>query len=211
MPAVAHQYAIRQRLAVDPPAAVCLDIRAAQVRPISWQAAAAIITCYEPMPAVAPLTFGLFLGPALAAAVAYGPDYAANLRASDASVIALLRGACAPWAPRNCASALIRRSMRLLPPEYKVVTAFSDRSLGERGVIYRAAGFICAGASRGGRRVLIHYQGKVLSERSARRKFGTSSATQLAALGLKVETVPRRLRYFAFRDASARRQEARAA
>ena len=50
---------------------------------------------------------------------------------------------------------MIRAAMKLLPPHYKVITAFSDITLGERGVIYRAASFLPAGASRGGRRVLI--------------------------------------------------------
>jgi hypothetical protein len=40
------------------------------------------------------------------------------------------------------------------------------------------------------------YQGRVLSERSARRGFGTASAVKLASFGLKVETVPRRTRYW---------------
>jgi hypothetical protein len=57
-------------------------------------------------------------------------------------------------------------------------------------VIYKAAGFQLVGPSRGGRRVMVHYAGRVLSERSARRLFGTSSVPKLAALGLKVETVP---------------------
>jgi hypothetical protein len=64
-------------------------------------------------------------------------------------------------------------------------------------VIYKAAGFLPAGASHGGRRVLVRYQGQWLSERSARQRFGTSSAAKLAKLGFKVETVPRRSRWFA--------------
>ena len=104
-----------------------------------------------------------------------------------------------PWAPRNCASKLIRCAMDQLPPQVRTVVAFSDATVGETGTIYRAAGFACIGASRGGRRVLVHHKGKVLSERSARRLFGTSSAPRLAALGLKVETVPRRERYLAVR------------
>jgi hypothetical protein len=46
-------------------------------------------------------------------------------------------------------------------------------------------------------------RGRVLSERSARRLFGTSSVPKLAALGLKVETVPRRFRYVLARPTAA--------
>jgi hypothetical protein len=90
-----------------------------------------------------------------------------------------------------------------------VVTAFSDSTLGERGVIYQAAGFLPVGASRGGRRVLVRYQGQWLSERSARARFGTGSAQQLAKLGFKVETMPRRQRWFAFRDTRRQQNELR--
>jgi hypothetical protein len=77
------------------------------------------------------------------------------------------------------------------------VTAFADSTLGESGAIYRAAGFTPIGASSGGRRIKAHHQGRQISERAARRKFGTASAAALAALGLKVETAPRRSRWIA--------------
>jgi hypothetical protein len=73
---------------------------------------------------------------------------------------------------------------------------------GNRAYVSRAAGFEEIGPSRGGRRVLVHYQGRVISEREARRLFGTSRAAKLAALGLKVETVPRRARWCAERRAA---------
>jgi hypothetical protein len=190
------------------------SLASATVRPIDWAAAKAIITLYEPMPRVSSgLTYGLFIGDALAAAVVFGPDPAGNLwRRFDGQIIALLRGACAPWAPHNAGSKLIRGAMRLLPSRYKIVTAFSDATLGERGAIYRAAGFFAAGVmSAGGRRVLVRYRGKLLSERSARRRFGTSSARQLARLGFQVETVPRRSRYFAFRGSRREQRQLRAA
>jgi hypothetical protein len=171
-----------------------LDIRDSVVRPISREAAARVITLFEPMPAVVTHAFGLFFGDTLAAAVVYGPEYGHNLRPTMGN-IGLLRGASLPWAPRNCGSKLVRASMRLLPPQFTRVVAFSDPTHGERGVIYRAAGFTEIGPSLGGRRVFVHHQGKVLSDRSARRVFGTSSAPRLAAMGLRVETTPRRTRW----------------
>ena len=47
--------------------------------------------------------------------------------------IALLRGATAPWAPRNAASKLIRGAMRLLPAEFRIVTALESLRFRWRG------------------------------------------------------------------------------
>jgi hypothetical protein len=86
------------------------------VQPITLSAAKAIITLYEPMPAVSTAFYGFFIGDQLAAAVVFGPDRAANLwDRYNGKMIALLRGACAPWAPRIAASKLLRRSTRSLP------------------------------------------------------------------------------------------------
>jgi hypothetical protein len=206
---VAFGHVIRQQHTVAAVAEAALAN--ATVRPIALSAAKEIITLYEPMSAASKAAYGLFIGDQLAAAVVFGPDRIANLRHRyNGSTIALLRGACAPWAPRNAASKLLRGAMRLLPKQYTVVTAFSDSTLGERGVIYQAAGFLPVGASRGGRRVLVRYQGQWLSERSARARFGTGSAQQLAKLGFKVETVPRRQRWFAFRGTRRQQTELRA-
>jgi hypothetical protein len=170
------------------------------VRSIPLREARHIIEQKEPMCAAGTLAYGLFLGNALASVVVFGVHPVGNLSERYGNSLTLLRGHTLPWAPRNCGSKLIRRAMGQLPARYTSVTAFSDSTLGENGVIYRAAGFACIGASRGGRRVLVHYQGRVLSERAARRQFGTSSAPKLAALGLKVETVARRSRWIAACD-----------
>jgi hypothetical protein len=213
MPTVAFGHLIRQQHVGERLGAVSLA--SATVRPISWSDAKRIITLYEPMPGISSsgLAYGLLIDDAIAGAVVFGPDPAANLwRRFDGQIIALLRGACAPWAPRNAGSKLVRGAMRLLPPQYKIVTAFSDATLGEAGVIYKAAGFHAVGVmTPGGRRVLVRYQGQWLSERSARQRFGTSSARQLAQLGFRVETVPRRARYFAFRGSRRERRQLRAA
>jgi hypothetical protein len=174
------------------------SLASATVRPIPLKEAKAIVEAYEPFCFTAgAFAFGLYLGPALASVVVFGPPAEANLRPGNS--IVLRRGVTLPWAPRNCASKLIRRAMDQLPARYTTVLAYSDRMTGETGTIYRAAGFEQR-PSRGGRRVLVHYQGRVLSERAARQRFGTSRPIELAALGLKVETVPRRMRYVAARN-----------
>jgi hypothetical protein len=56
-------------------------------------------------------------------------------------------------------------------------------------------------------RIKVAERAELISERSPRRRFGTGSAAKLAAMGFRVETVPRRSRWFAFRGT---RQERRA-
>jgi hypothetical protein len=77
-----------------------------RVRPISREAAARVITLFEPMPAIVTHCFGLFFGDTLAGAVVYGPEYGHNLRPATGN-IGLLRGASLPQAPRNSGSRLI--------------------------------------------------------------------------------------------------------
>jgi hypothetical protein len=54
-----------------------------------------------------------------------------------------------------------------------------------------------------GTRLRVHDGGRAISERQARRKYGTSSAAELEARGLRIERVPRPSRYFAYRGSRA--------
>jgi hypothetical protein len=82
--------------------------------------------------------------------------------------------------------------MALLPKQYQVITALVDRSLGERGVIYRAAGFDFVGImTRGGRAAITLPDGTRISERTARRLVGTGGARALARMGFDAVSVPR--------------------
>jgi hypothetical protein len=109
MPVIAFQ--ARNRLAENHP-----DIATAKVRPIPLADARAVIERHEwlgTMPAVARYAFGLFFGDRLGGAVVYGDEYAENRGVWDrygftGRVIALLRGACLPWAHPHAASKLIR-------------------------------------------------------------------------------------------------------
>jgi hypothetical protein len=85
----------------------------------------------------------------------------------------ILRGACLPWAHPHSASKLIRRSMALLPDRFRVVTATCCAAAGEVGTIYQAAAFDYLGQMYHGTRALITYAGKIISERQAKRRFGT--------------------------------------
>jgi hypothetical protein len=212
----AHQRQIKERLALDG-AVGGVDISTAIVRPIALSKAKALIETYEVMPAVSRLAFGIFFGDELGGAVVYGDvEYAENLGVWDrygysGKIIALLRGACLPWAHPHAASKLIRRSMDLLPERYKVITATVDRAVGEIGTIYQACGFDYVGVMRLGGRVVIAIDDKRLSERQAGRLAGTRGVHALAKLGFDVTAVPRRERYFAFRGSRKERRQLRAA
>jgi len=58
-----------------------------------------------------------------------------------AKTVALQRGACVPWAPKNAASHLIRQACRLARKDYgwQIFFAFSDSDAGEVGTVYQAA------------------------------------------------------------------------
>jgi hypothetical protein len=91
--------------------------------------------------------------------------------------------------------------MRLLPAKYQVITATVDPAAGEIGSVYQAAGFDYVGtmASGGHRLRITDHHGHVISDRSARRKFGSSAINNLLHQGLRVEQTARKGRYFAFR------------
>jgi hypothetical protein len=116
-----------------------VGIRTALVRPITIAEAKAIIVQYEwlgTLPAVTRHCYGIFFDGELGGAVVYGDEYGENLGVWDrygysGRIIALLRGACLPWAHPHAASKLIRRSMDLLPERYRVVTATVDALAGE--------------------------------------------------------------------------------
>jgi hypothetical protein len=194
-------------------------IGSATVRPIPLSEARAIIEQHEylgTMPAVARCAFGIFFGERLGGAVVYGDEYTENRGVWDrygftGRIIALLRGACLPWAHPRAASKLIRRSMALLPERFRVVTDTCCKAAGEIGTIYQAAGFAYLGQMYRGSRALIHYAGKIISERQAKRKFGTCGRRALAKLGIRAHLVPRRSRYFAFRGDQREQDTLRAA
>ncbi len=139
------------------------DLAAAEVRPIPYAEARDLIERHDPgpMPVAVRHCFGIFFGDRLGGAVMYGVEYGENLGLWDQygyteKIIALLRGASAHWANPHTGSKLIGRSMVLLPPEYKVITATVDPQVGEVGVIYQAAGFHYVGQMWRGIQVRIH-------------------------------------------------------
>jgi hypothetical protein len=189
------------------------DIATAVVRAISYAEAADVIRRVEwlgTMPA-ATHCFGLFHGARRAGVVVFGNEPGENLGVWQhygyaGKIVSLLRGASEVWAHPNTASMLIRGSMKLLPPHLRVVTGTLDILAGEFGGVFAAAGFVHVGVMCDGGRALIHFQGRVVSEREARRRWGTCGRRELARLGIRSVAVPRRARVFAFRG--SRREQA---
>ena len=188
-----------------------LSLATSEVRPISWREAASVIERYEPMPAQMRLAFGIFFGGVLGGAVVYSDEYAENLGVWDrygysGRIICLSRGACLPWTPKGSASRLIRRSMRLLPACFQVVTATVDPHKGEVGTIYQACAFDFAPMGRHGGR----YRAGGTSSRTLRRR-GLGNRAAILAACLKPRYEHRKGRYFAFRGPAAVRKRHRAA
>ena len=214
----AHQRIIRDRRAAEDSDSdlfgrwwqdIDTNISSAEVRPISYETAKSVIEKYEwlgTMPAVSRYYFGIFFGGCCGGVCVYGDEYSENLGVWDkygytGKIIALLRGACVHWAPPHAASKLTRESMRLLPPQYKVVTCTTDSTAGEVGTIYQASGFDYVGVmSAGGKIASIRDKnGNAISSRQAKRSHGTRGHLALVGLGIKATGVPRKERYFAFR------------
>lgn len=225
----AWQREVRERVAAQTPAADLFgsieypstpDIASAVVRPIEHALATRIIEEYEwlgKMPIKVWFTYGIFFDGVCAGAVAYAPDYVEHFGVWDkygfrGKLICLARGACAHWAHPHSASKLIRRSMELLPPRFKVVTATVDARAGEVGTIYQACGFDYVGALRqNGIRHLLMPNGKLWSERSAARNYGNLEKAMQAVPGAKLVTAPPKGRYFAFRGTRGEIKRFRAA
>jgi hypothetical protein len=212
----AHQRVVKDRQSVGQDRAA-LDIRGAIVREVSVHEARSVIEAFEPLPAVIRHCFGLFFDGRCGGAVVYGDEYAENLGVWDkygftGRIIALLRGACHAWAHPHSGSKLIRRSMALLPKQFQIITATVDRSQGEVGVIYQAAGFVYVRVITKGRRAAISLpDGRSISERQAYDLVGSRGVQALGRMGFNARSIPRRERYFAFRGSTSEQREARAA
>ena len=69
--------------------------------------------------------------------------------------IELTRLWCVNSAPMNTESKIISKSLKLLPPEIKLVISFSDESEGHCGIIYQATNWYYLGKNKGGKMLLM--------------------------------------------------------
>lgn len=215
---IAHQKLIRDKRALEDSDAdmfgrwwqgINLNLARADVREVSFDTAKSIIEKYEwlgTMPAIVRHCYGIFFDGCCGGVVVYGDEYAENLGVWDkygftGKIICLSRGACTHWSPVGTASRLIRRSMDLLPQRYEVITCTCDESAGEIGTIYQACGFDYVGVWSRGKAGVAHVtvDGKRVSERAAKERYGTRGVDALRGMGLDSTTSKRKARYFGFR------------
>jgi hypothetical protein len=180
--------AYRHRLAVG-----TVELRDCQVEPISRREAGPFIKAHEHLGTLgnASVFFGLRcpVGRLIGAlGFGHGPH------ASGGDVV-LERGACLPGAPRNAASFLIGRSIRLGRKLFgwASIKAYSDPRFGEAGLVYKAAGFRqCPPSKHGNRfRYALIVAGRVLSDRAIYRRHGSHAAARAA--GAAIVRLPARV------------------
>ena len=193
------------------------DIKKAVVRPIDYTTASGLIEKYEwlgCMPAMAKYCFGIYFEGNLGGAVVYSTEYIENLGHWDkydytGKIILLSRGACVHWAHPHSASKLITSSMKMLPKQYKIVTATVDEHAGEIGTIYQACNFVYIGSmrennpnvnSRENDRFGVKIGGKLYGGRSIRQKLGSQRKEDILTRYPDAEFIPQtsKKRYFYF-------------
>jgi hypothetical protein len=211
----AWQYLVRQQKAKEEMAKnpywldINLSLKDAVVKPIDRTLAKKIIEEYEwlgCMPAVSQFYFGIFFDDICGGVVVFGTEYVENRGSWDSygytgKIILLSRGVCLHWTPKNTNSKLVMGAIKMLPEKYEVITATVDRKAGEFGTIYQACNFHYVGAMRKGKRPAFIIDGKLVTERGLRAKFGTSSYKIIQKLVPDAQFVPqyRKERYFLFR------------
>ena len=159
------------------PAASLAD---AHVVPITNQRAAEIILKHEHLGTMAAGTiacYGLRYENQLIGVVCFakgGSSQALKTIHPDPSKVVLLaRGTCAPHAPHNSASFLIRRACKQASKDYGWThfIGYSDEQAGERGQIYKACNWKCLGKSKQGiKTAFISPTGQRMSSYSFNRK-----------------------------------------
>lgn len=206
------------------------DIATAEVKAVPRALAKRIIEQYEwlgKMAAVNWYYYGIFFDGVCGGVVVYGPEYIENLGRWDpygytGKIILLSRGACAHWAHPHAASKLIRQSMRMLPPQFKVVTCTVDDLAGEIGTIYQACGFDYVGSmrdanpnvkSRKGDRMAWLLGNRIISPRQLRSKCGATRWEEVIKHYPDIKRVKQnsKSRYFAFRGSKKEQRELRGA
>ncbi len=209
-----YQRIVREKLSlIEPTPPIRLDPHACVVKQVPISEIKGTLLKYEwlgCLHVINQFAFALYFDDYLAAATTYGPDYAENMGVWDkygftGKIILLSRGCCVHWAPPYCASKLIRKSMKLLPPKYEVITATVDELAGEIGTVYQAAGFFFCGVMRKTpTRIGILHNDKLYGSRSLRAKFGTQRIEEILKEwpDAKIVQQKSKARYFAFRGSN---------
>ena len=205
-----------------------LSIQNSVVKPVDVPTAKAIIEEYEwlgCMPAITTHCFGIFFRDTvtgewvIGGATVFGREYAENTGVWDkygytGKILLLARGVCLHWTKKNTNSHLIIESIKLLPPQYEVITCTTDNLAGEVGTIYQACNFVYVGAMRKGKeRIGCIIDGKLYGSRSLRAKFGHSRQKEILAMYPDAKFIKQKAkdRYFYFRGSKGAKRKNRKA
>lgn len=157
------------------------------------------------------VTFGVFWEKRLMGVIQFsrGPRQAYRLvhAAEPRDCACLARLWLADALPTNAESRVIAIALRLLHKHtaLKFVVSYADPSVGHRGTVYQASGWLYTGTSTSSERYDLG-DGKLRHKRSLSSWLGTNSTGYLAAKGLTVRKVvePPKHRYVYFLDPSWR-------
>jgi hypothetical protein len=211
---LSYQKAIRDVIAKieGPKQNAPVTMEGAYVTKISNQQAGEIILKYEWLGTMGrpQSCYGLWFNidgiPSLAGVVCFG--FATGRQASNVCgkenaklAIALERGACVYWAPKNAASWFLPKAMALASKEkgWKIFFAYSDPAANELGTIYQACNWIYLGIGPGHgptREVWTKPNGVKVTSRALR--FQKLTTKQAIAAGWKKKIVPSRGKYVWF-------------
>lgn len=137
-----------------------IPIREMKVRQVSVKYARKYIATFHysrTMPDSTRFVYAGYLGDRLAGIICYGMGCGKNQYTSlvpsiqNGEYIELTRLWSPDDMPRNTESKLISESLRMLPPEIKLVLSFADAQQNHVGTIYQATNFIYTGANGGGK------------------------------------------------------------
>ncbi len=190
-----------------------VDLKSAEVVPIDYATAKAIILKYEwlkSMPAIVRECFGIYFDGHCGGVAVFGDEYSENLGhwneyGFTGKMRLLARGACVHWAHPHTASRLIMSAIKMLPQEIEVVTATVDPEAGEIGTIYQACSWHYVGVMRErsglGPMFYVEHRGKRYSQNSLHRALGTEKreVIQEAMPGCRIVEYHGKGRYFYFR------------
>jgi len=117
-------------------------------------------------------------------------------------MILLSRGVCLWWTPKNTASYFISKTYKwfLDNTNYRILTATTDSSAGESGVIYSALNWLGLDMNKQKTRTSVIIDGKEYSGRYMRKKYGTMKESIIKEKFPNARFVksPRKIRYFYF-------------
>lgn len=194
-----------------------LDINCSIVKEIPYNVAKQIIEKYEwlgCMPVCVKHCYGIFFFSKtnpnkglLGGVTVFSSEYAENTGVWDkygfgGKIILLARGVCVHFCPKNTNSHLIMESIKLLPPQYEVITCTVDNLAGEVGTIYQSCNFYYVGAMRKNKeRTGCIIDGKLYGTRTLRSMYGTQDKEKIKAIHPDAKFIKQKSksRYFYFR------------